>query len=82
MELVAILATFILMATVLTLVFAFASYFVSRRKRRMKKEKEPDSGSPPESSMRAYFERYYPEGGAEQEAPDSSEKSGQDNQWI
>lgn len=82
MELVAILATVILLATVLTLVFAFASYFVSRRKRRLKKDMEPDSDAANGSPMRTYFERYYPEGGMEEAAADSPEKSGRDNQWI
>lgn len=82
MELVAILATVILLATVLTLVFAFASYFVSRRKRSLKKDREPDSGEAGASPMRTYFERYYPDGGVEEAAPDSSGKRGQDNQWI
>ncbi len=81
MDLVAVLATVILMATVLTLVFAFASYFVSRAKRRLKKEKSnPDQTGAP--TQRTYFERYVPEGGLE-EKPQHNTKSGDENsQWI
>ena len=82
MELVAILATVILLATVLTLVFAFASYFVSRAKRRLKKERDPGMESGEASPERTYFERYYPDGGVEEPPGDSSGKTLRDKQWI
>jgi hypothetical protein len=81
MELVAILATVILLSTVLTLVFAFASYFVSRAKRRLKREKGAPADDSEASPVRSYFERYYPEGGIE-EPEQPVRNTEQDNQWI
>ncbi len=81
MDLVAVLATVILMATVLTLVFAFASYFVSRAKRKLKKEKSnPDQPGAP--TRRTYFERYVPEGGLDETPKENPQAGDEKSQWI
>ncbi len=79
MELVAILATVILLATMLTLIFAFASYFVSRAKRRIRKDKDPSLGDGSVSPERTYFERYMPESGLDK-IPETPEQK--NSQWI
>lgn len=56
MEIVAIIATVILIATLLTLVFSFAAYFVTRAKALMPK-KRPASAEE-EAPTRIYFERF------------------------
>lgn len=87
MELVAIIATVILLATILTMIFSFAAYFVTRAKSVMKSraaQRQPDSA--PEapahgSGTKIYFERYHPDGGkAEDETRSPASPHG--DQWT
>lgn len=64
MDLVAIIATVILLSTLLTMVFSFAAYFITRAKTIMKSRAAaapvPDGAESVDPSARVYFERYDP----------------------
>ena len=63
MDLVAIIATVILLSTLLTMVFSFAAYFVTRAKTIMKSKaasEAAESQKDVDPSARIYFERYDP----------------------
>lgn len=62
MELVAIIATIILVATLLTLVFSFAAYFVTRAKKLLPKRQTKKTEAEEEPATRIYFKRYLPKG--------------------
>lgn len=62
MELVAIIATIILVATLLTLVFSFAAYFVTRAKKLLPKRQAKRTETDEEPASRIYFKRYLPKG--------------------
>lgn len=62
MELVAIIATIILVATLLTLVFSFAAYFVTRAKKLLPKRQAPKPEEDEQPTSRIYFKRYLPKG--------------------
>lgn len=59
MEIVAVIATIILVATLLTLIFSFAAYFVTRAKKLLpKKTTKPENSDSEEPATRIYFKRY------------------------
>lgn len=82
MELVAIIATIILLATILTMVFSFAAYFVTRAKTIMKKREQPEQNHEEreDPSERIYFERYRP--GSHGGATPSQTTAKSDDQWM
>ena len=61
MNMIAFMATIILIATLVTLVFAFASYFVTKA-RRNKKNMQKKVDNDDSAVKRTYFERYVPGG--------------------
>jgi len=63
MELVAIIATIILLSTLITMIFSFAAYIVTRAKATMKsKAKAATAGEPDEDNAeRIFFVRYDPQ---------------------
>ncbi len=63
MELIALLATIILLATLATLFFSFVSYFVTLSKRRRRQGAAQQEKTRPEAGNleRAFFERYVPD---------------------
>ena len=65
MEIVAILATVILLATLVTLIFAFAAYFVTKAKRKNASKQQPITDIEVENvrqgnRVRMFFEIYLP----------------------
>ncbi len=62
MEIVAIMATIILIATLATLIFAFAAYFITKakRKRAQQQQQVRKSEVTDTKPVRTYFERYMP----------------------
>lgn len=62
MELVAIIATIILLSTLLTMIFSFAAYVVTRAKASMKKKAKALADEEPEedNAERIFFVRYDP----------------------
>ena len=62
MDLVAIIAAVILLATLLTMLFSFAAYFVTRAKIIMKSDEasKAENQTDADPSARIYFERYDP----------------------
>lgn len=80
MELVAIIATIILVATLLTLMFSFAAYFVTRAKKLIPKKVTEKPTDNTESKQRVYFKRYLPEGMYAEDKTDIREKY--DSQWM
>lgn len=82
MEPVAVIATIILVATLLTLVFSFMAYVVTRAKKLLPQRKV--SAPVPEGqsvTTRIYFKRYMP-GGVEQKVPSPAGKSLEGDQWM
>jgi len=80
MEIVAVIATVILLATLLTLIFSFAAYFVTRAKKILASRTKPATIEKSESvTTRIYFERYLP-GGMVEERPESA-RGRQEDQW-
>jgi hypothetical protein len=63
MELVAIIATIILLSTLITMIFSFAAYIVTRAKASMKSKAKAASGgeSDEDNSERIFFVRYDPQ---------------------
>jgi|GEM_PF-6249376 hypothetical protein len=63
MELVAIIATIILLSTFLTMIFSFAAYIVTRAKASMKNKARADLVREPDgdNSKRIFFVRYDPQ---------------------
>lgn len=63
MEIVAIIATIILLSTLLTMVFSFAAYIVTRAKASMKNKVKAESAETPneDNAERIFFVRYDPE---------------------
>lgn len=61
MNIIALMATIILIATLATLVFAFAAYFVTKAKRN-RARKSPVYNENKGVTVRTYFERYMPMG--------------------
>jgi hypothetical protein len=80
MEIVAIIATIILVATLLTLIFSFAAYFVTRAKKLLpKKSSKPENAANEGPATRIYFKRYMinePVSGSGRKAP------GEADQWM
>ncbi len=63
MDLVAIIATVILLSTLLTMIFSFAAYFITRAKTIMKSKAASEAKAQQQEvdpSARIYFERYDP----------------------
>lgn len=63
MDLVAIIATVILLSTILTMMFSFAAYFITRAKTIMKSRTASQlkaAKADVDPSARVYFERYDP----------------------
>ncbi len=81
MELVAIIATIILVATLLTLVFSFAAYFVTRAKKLLPKRQEKKAEVDDEPATRIYFKRYLPRGG-ETDAAAGKQQAKAGEQWM
>jgi len=63
MELVAIIATIILLSTLITMIFSFAAYIVTRAKSSMKSRAKAAvaESSEEDNSERIFFVRYDPE---------------------
>lgn len=80
MELVAIIATVILLATLLTMLFSFAAYFVTRAKTFAKTKPKVIEETQGASAHRIYFERYLPESHAATHESPENVKSGE--QWT
>lgn len=81
MEVVAIIATVILLATLLTLVFSFAAYFVTRAKKILasrSKAVTPDKNQA--STTRIFFERYLPSDMSEE--PSKAGGKEREEQWM
>lgn len=81
MEVVAIIATVILLATLLTLVFSFAAYFVTRAKKILasrNKTVTPDKDKA--TTTRIFFERYLPSDISEESSKDSVKE--REEQWM
>jgi type II secretory pathway pseudopilin PulG len=81
MEMVAIMATIILIATTATLIFAFAAYFITRAKRKKSKTIQL-SGIDESQKIRRYFERYIPGGRSIIEERFSNRKGEESSQWT
>lgn len=80
MEIVAVIATVILLATLLTLIFSFAAYFVTRAKKILASRTKPTTVEKSEAvTTRIYFERYLPSGMIE-ERPEGGRR-GPEDQW-
>jgi len=84
MDLVAIIATIILLATLLTLIFSFAAYVVTRSKALLSGRggEEKEAGEQNEKGMneRVFFERYTP--GETLDIELDSDTGGGEGQWM
>ena len=80
MEIVAIMATIILIATLATLIFAFAAYFITKAKK--KKTSAISNIKVEEKPVRTYFERYIPHSKSAISQNTISFKEHDDNQWM
>lgn len=79
MELVAIIATVILLSTLITMVFSFGAYIVTRAKASIKSKAKAvsDEGAKEDNSERIFFVRYdpqHPEGTPARVAAESTDQ--------
>ncbi len=81
MNVVALMATIILIATLATLIFAFASYFVTKAKRKRAK-KTPVLQPDKTDTTRTYFERYNPVGTIKSINKSTITETADTNQWT
>ncbi len=80
MEIVAVIATIILVATLLTLIFSFAAYFVTRAKKLLpKKTAKPENEASEDPATRIYFKRYMIN---EPTASSGHKVKGEADQWM
>lgn len=80
MELVAIMATVILLATLSTLIFAFAAYVITRAKRKRKPQNLNPVVSEADARKRTFFEKY--KLGSLPKAGDESKVYPDTSQWM
>jgi hypothetical protein len=80
MEIVAVIATVLLLATLLTLIFSFAAYFVTRAKKLLASKRATDDIHRVQNPQdRIYFERYTLRNSEEQ---DKTSPHDRDSQWM
>ncbi len=82
MDLVAIIATIILLSTLLTLAFSFAAYVITRAKSFLRERKggEDVDDENRKESVRVFFERYSPGGGYDPDREQSDR--GTEEKWM
>jgi len=81
MDLVAIIATIILLSTLLTLAFSFAAYVITRARSFLRERKmEEDDDENEKETVRVFFERYSP-GGAYDPDREQSDR-GTEEKWM
>ncbi len=80
---VAIMATIILIATLATLIFAFAAYFITKAKKKKQENKIVKTVSTNEMKpVRTYFERYMSKGNKITQSELVKHSGYESNQWM